>query len=506
MLSTNPDVLLVLASRWKNLPDLLGTLKDSFYELPRFDIPESVWSSLSRVDPRNNLAVLRNWLVSHRAAVAETVADHRFQKFYLFDAPGDFQLAPREYFFLCRGFDESMNQYFHSDSNLAKRLWLLNGEKTDHLLEDLWVLHQDHYLSGEWTSRVSNTKHNDYIKKVIHQKEIEANDTSWGLQTLDLPMFQLAERMATRRKYFTGSAPAQSNGHLALSREVDWTMQPTYRLHHYVPELITLYLRELLQVISPQSKLAYAGENPETLALVEKAWSEISPTGPGVMNLAAMDYSGFDISPDVLLVDCFYERAASWQKSIDAASERIWEQHRRNRISEYEANEEITRYADNCDEINMQKRLMPLWAKQFQRLHLKPGAYIILLGCNTYVHLFARFQEAIAVACGLKTRPGLIVRLHGAFQRLKVRIGSLSEEGLEVPRKDAGVVLKAILAVRFIKRRYCKKLIGHHSVMGLVYYHHVRARIKKLIRLLSLQQLYIHHRLIVARVKPPRAS
>ena len=43
ILSTNPDVLLVLASRWANLDELLRTIPDSFYEMPRFDIPESVW-------------------------------------------------------------------------------------------------------------------------------------------------------------------------------------------------------------------------------------------------------------------------------------------------------------------------------------------------------------------------------------------------------------------------------------------------------------------------------
>jgi|SRR5579859_3065471 len=506
MLSTNPDVLLVLASRWNNLPELLSTLKNSFYELPRFDIPESVWSSVSRLDPRGNMSLLRDWLIANHAAVAETIPDHRFQKFSLFDAPGDFQLAPREYFFLCQGFDESMNLYFHSDSNLAKRMWLLNGGKTDHLLDHAWVLHQDHYLSGEWTSRVSGTKHNDNIKKVVHEHEIEANDSNWGLRNVDLPMFNLAERMGKRREFSFCQSIAHRNGNLTLSRELDWTTQPTYRLHHYTPELITLYLRELLQVISPQSKIVYVGDNAATLALLRKTWSEIAPGSPEIEDLAKMDPGSNDIAPDVLLADCFYERSEAWEKSIGAARDRIWEQHEKKRLSEYEAYEEATRFADNADSLILEKRLLPLWEKQFRKLYMQPGAYVILMGCNTYVNLFARFQEYIAVPCGLKYRAGLLIGLHSALQKIKLRLGAVDEEGVDVPRKDVGILLKAILGMRFAKRQFCKKWIGHGSVMGLVYFHHVRRRIQELIDRLNLQPLYIHHRLIIMRIKPRDAS
>src|SRR5260370_3110123 len=58
VLSTNPDVILVLSSRWPKFAELLRSLPDSFYEMPRFDIPESVWSSLNRADPRTNVTAL----------------------------------------------------------------------------------------------------------------------------------------------------------------------------------------------------------------------------------------------------------------------------------------------------------------------------------------------------------------------------------------------------------------------------------------------------------------
>src|SRR5436190_21644648 len=246
ILSTNPDVLMVLASKWKNFDQLLEGQKDSFYEMPRFDIPESIWSSLDRHHPKRNMEVLRDWFASHGAAVAEAIPDPRFQRFTLFDAPGDFQLAPRDYFLRVRGFDESMNKYLHSDSNLAKRMWLLNGERTDHLLGHLWILHQDHYLSGEWANNVGTIVHNDYHGKVRLQKQIEANDPDWGLQGVSLPMFSLGQRAETGSRFFS-QLNVSVNGDLPLSREVDWGLQPLYRLCHYEPEVIALYVRELLQ-------------------------------------------------------------------------------------------------------------------------------------------------------------------------------------------------------------------------------------------------------------------
>jgi hypothetical protein len=104
------------------LPALLENRPDSFYEMPRFDIPESVWSSLQRSNPRDNMKTLHDWLVANKAAVVEAAPDHRMQPYCLFHAPGDFQLAPRSFFMRLRGFDESMNKRFHSDETWPKNV------------------------------------------------------------------------------------------------------------------------------------------------------------------------------------------------------------------------------------------------------------------------------------------------------------------------------------------------------------------------------------------------
>ncbi len=493
ILSTNPDVILVLASRWPNLAELLRNTPDSFYEMPRFDIPESVWSALPRDEPRINIGVLRDWLVSHGAAVVETVPDWRFQKFLLFDAPGDFQLAPRANFLRLRGFDESMNKYLHSDSNLAKRMWLLNGQQTHHLLGDLWVLHQDHYLSGEWARNVSTINHNDYISKVLQQEEIEANDESWGLRGVHLPIFCLSDRIKRERMYFS-QLPTTTNGNLPLSRELDWRLQPFYRLCNYQPEVLTLYLRELLRVVPAESLVFYLGQNPATFEHCGRAWDEVSPAGVPLQDLAEAVERGENVAPDVLLVDFFYERSEYWERRIRLLQEQMQRQLEKGRITQQEAEEEVGRFADNSDMDVLESRLVPLWKKILKSVQLRPGACVILMGSNLYTNPFFRFQEAFATCCvGVKMEPTWLQRLHSYYQKLKLRMH---------PEGEHNPLLKLLWGIRLLKRRVFHKLTGHGSLMGLIYLHHTMRVRKQITRPLNLRALYVHHRLVVMRVEP----
>src|SRR5262249_313251 len=154
-------------------------------------------------------------------------------------------------------------------------MWLLNGGRTDHLLGHLWVLHQDHYLTGEWAKNFGTIVHNDLWTKVLHQKDVEANSDSWGLQDVQLPMFSLSETAATEDAGVRQSA-GPTNGDLTLSREVDWSMEPVHRLSHYHPEVLTLYLQESLRVARPDSLVAYLGQSPITLDLVRIMWANLS--------------------------------------------------------------------------------------------------------------------------------------------------------------------------------------------------------------------------------------
>jgi len=492
MLSTNPDVLLVLCSRWPNLAELLRTLPDSFYELPRFDIPESVWSSLHRGDPKTNISVLRDWLVAKKAAVAETIPDWRFQRYFLFDAPGDFQLAPRDYFFRLRGFDESMNRYLHSDSNLAKRMWLLNGKRTDHLLEHAWVLHQDHYLTGEWARNVGEIVHNDYFAKVLRQTEVEANGECWGLQGVTLPMSCLSDKVRKQRVYFS-QIPTAVDGNLPLSSEVDWQTQPAYHLFHYNRDVLMLYLRENLQVMGPESQVAYLGESPATVESIGRLWTEISPVGNPIRDLASVGKEEESVAADVLLVDFYYDRPDYWARRVQLVQEQMQRQVEKGRTTEQEAAEEVSRFADNVDIEELERQLVPLWEKRLPTVQLCPGAVVMLLGCNQYVRPYARFQGAFAKYClGLKMRETNLQRLHASYQQLKV---SANSEGRQ------GILLSGLMGMRRLKRRSFGRLIGHESLMGFIYERHATRERKHFLERVNLQTQYVHHRLVVLRVR-----
>ena len=491
VLSTNPDVLLVLASGWPNMAALLRSQPDSFYEMPRFDIPESVWSALPRGEPRNNLHVLRDWLVHNKAAIAETVPDYRFQKFLLFDAPGDFQLAPREYFFRLRGFDESMNRYLHSDSNLAKRMWLLNGERTDHLLGHLWILHQDHYLSGEWANNVGTIVHNDYHGKVRLQTQIEANDSDWGLLGVSLPMFSLGQRAETGSRFFS-PLNVSVNGGLPLSREVDWGLQPLYRLCHYEPEVVALYVRELLLILPPESVICYLGENSETLRQLTRRWQEISPAST-VADLRRNEIPAEKLTPDVLLVDCYYERSSEWEQRHRTFQQQLQGQLARGRIRQSEMDEELTRFTDNSDEQQLRNRLLAIWENYLCRIQARPGMHIVLIGCNNYAAHFFAFQETFAKLCAERGDDrSWLSRWHGWYQKFKVRL-----------QVDAApnIFLKAAWGLRLLKRRAFRKYTGHESLMGYLYFDHFMRNRGRLLKTLNLRTLYVHHRLVIMRLE-----
>lgn len=490
ILSTNPDVLLVLSSKWRNLDELLRSIPDSFYEMPRLDIPESIWSSLHRGDPKTNMTILRDWLVSNKAAIVETVPDWRFQKYLLFDAPGDFQLAPRDFFFRLRGFDQSMNKYLHSDSNLAKRMWLLNRCRTDHLLGSLWVLHQDHYLSGEWAKTFVDMVHNDLMKNVARQNTIKANDEKWGLQDVQLPNFSLSARLSERRTCFSQlSTPV--NGELPLSREPDWQMQSVYRLCHYHPEVLTLYLRESLQVTPPDSLLVYVGQNSNTLESVRRVWEDVSPTGVPVCDLCEYAERGESLIPDILLVDFYYERSEYWEKRIRLVHEQMQRQLHSGYISEHEATEEASRFADVVDTQEWQSQLVSRWEKLLPYVQLHSGTLIILLGGNLYHNPYAKLKEALAEYClGVKVSPTMRPKLARTYATSSV---CLTPEGKPLPR--------IFRKVRKLRRRIFGSPAGQEDLMTIT---SLECALRERFHLAGppeLLPLYVHHRLVVLRLK-----
>jgi hypothetical protein len=486
ILSTNPDVLLVLSSHCQNLAELLRNVGDSFYEMPRMDIPESVWSSLRRTDPEANIRILRDWLISNRAAVAETSPDWQYQKYILFDAPGDFQLAPREYFIRLRGFDEAMNKYFHSDSNLAKRMWLLNGGRTEHLLGKLWVLHQDHYLSGEWAKTVTGIVHNDLSTNVTRQNVIEANQPNWGLQDVQLPIFSLADKI-TKERVCSPDLSASTNGDLPMSQEVDWRTESLHRLCHYQPEVLGLYLRESLRVASPDSLLVYVGQNAVTFELIRRMWEDISPSGSPLCDLSATAEKGEVLSPDILLIDCYYERSEYVQRRVQLVKEQMDRRLSKGQMAEQKVFEEVSDFANAMDYEAWHSKLFPLWDKLLPHVIVRPGTLVIVMGCNMYFGAFPKLKEELfRRGAGLKVNPA--------------RRGTRPVDPASMyPNKKVGkkLVRTALQRIPWLKRTLFRDTTPQR-IQGVTLSYHASRHGDSGLQLLP---LYIHHRLMVLRVE-----
>jgi hypothetical protein len=187
ILSTNTDMLFV--QKDKNLPflEVIEKLIPGFYALPRFEIPEYIWDQFNRYDPIETISDIKN--ISESISLKQVVKSTYFNRY---DAPGDFQLFPREDVFKIRGFDEQMIKGWHVDSNLSKRFYSYFGEVKS-LSDSIEGYHCNH--STIKTHFISNKEVNDEKKFVINELETVVNSSSgWGLESYDLPIIKLNDK------------------------------------------------------------------------------------------------------------------------------------------------------------------------------------------------------------------------------------------------------------------------------------------------------------------------
>ena len=108
------------------------------YIVPRFEIPETLWESFNRRDPKGVIKLIKSY--GEKLHLNEVVYGYKWIKY---DAPGDFQLIERKDLFELNGFDEKMLLGWHVDSNISKRLFLKYGQVND-ALPFVYGYHCDH--------------------------------------------------------------------------------------------------------------------------------------------------------------------------------------------------------------------------------------------------------------------------------------------------------------------------------------------------------------------------
>src|SRR5579872_2527036 len=189
ILSTNTDMIFIPRTA-PSLSAAVANLPNGFYHTARFELPEILWETLDRGEPRGCIDAITEW--GKRLQLNEVVYGYPET---IFDGPGDFQLFLRDDGIKIAGFDERMLLGWHVDTNIAVRLALLRGQRVDSLLDRVFAYHCDHTrestpahahgaVQNSWETFVTN----------VRTCEVPLQRDSWGLAGEDIEEIRVNEK------------------------------------------------------------------------------------------------------------------------------------------------------------------------------------------------------------------------------------------------------------------------------------------------------------------------
>lgn len=250
LLSTNTDMIFLPAAD-QSLSEICKRLADGFYGLPRFELPEWLWETLPRSDPRSAIAEI------DRSGPALCLDEPTMSYEWIrFDAPGDFQLVLRDDFFSIDGFNEDMLLGYHVDSNLCRRMFLKRGS-IDTAEQYLAAYHCNH-------NRLPTVYHgarpvaNDperFFVSIRHAELAEQRDT-WGLYGTDLEQVP-AKRLGRALVETVVHAIGDDGGRRGISDAKEMRRVVTYDSAHVLP-----FAADSLVLAPPKTTVGYVGANP----------------------------------------------------------------------------------------------------------------------------------------------------------------------------------------------------------------------------------------------------
>lgn len=243
ILNTNTDM--VFLTQAGSLSTLISKLPKGFYNSYRYEIPEYLWNSTSRLHSVEFMDKLRNWSTSARLTrkVFLQREDHIVP-----DGPGDFQLAPRETFFELNGFPESMRYGWHVDSAMSQLLVGKLGFPI--ILEENQVegFHCNH-LRHLTHFHTTNEKQNEYD----YGDEVVLSEDNWGLfdreiEEVNVPSLNLNINEALKKLGFNSKVQPESSVDVVTD-----VFYPT--------DLTLTFLVDLLVTKQANSHIKYLGFN-----------------------------------------------------------------------------------------------------------------------------------------------------------------------------------------------------------------------------------------------------
>lgn len=260
VLSTNPDMIFVPRGTGKTLSEIAAALPDGFYGLPRFELPENFWDlHLNRLKPQDNIDFLRR---EGELLRLNTIV--RREGFLLFDNPGDFQLMLREDIVRIQGFHEEMTAGWHVDSNLCKRMSLI--QKFFSLEEQLWGYHCNHALKPSVLSSkyLSENDWGTFVEKV-ETPFVPAQEKNWGLPEENIEEISLKSPIPSH---------AEALKHVLAGKKSERHefMLGNFFAHslHYSPARIFPYLMDQLLHLADAESISYIGKNQEIYDLIDR--------------------------------------------------------------------------------------------------------------------------------------------------------------------------------------------------------------------------------------------
>lgn len=266
ILSTNTDMVFVPRGG-TSLSEVVSQLDGDAYCLPRFEIPEWLWESVPRTDPRAMINLLGEW--GERAGLDEVTLGHDW---ILYDAPGDFQLLRRSLIEEIHGFDEEMVHGWHVDSNLWRRVHNRLGS-IGTLYPEVAGYHANHNRTlTRWMK--SGSSGNDLTRFVYGAQHsgLPAQANTWGLAGEDVPEIVLARPDARSRLAAASVRIPGQDRPLITSDTREQQAAVAYDARHALP-----FLLDPILSTTPRPTVTYVGINDSTRQMLQAALDLLSP-------------------------------------------------------------------------------------------------------------------------------------------------------------------------------------------------------------------------------------
>lgn len=255
VLSTNSDMIFAVPQN--DLTGLVAGLTPGYYMAFRYEIPEFLWGSEPRNKPAEFISKFNEW--TEQSTLMRQILLER-DDHALPDAPGDFQLAPRETWFKIHGFPENMLYGWHVDSAVSKLLVSELG--VPQILNDSQIktAHCNH-LRNLTHFHEPSSKQNNFNAKY----DVIKSGENWGLFDEVLEVISLAKSKNAIDNWMQEKAVHRLLGQVALSNLT--------QNFEYPIDLSELFLLDVLVALTPGTQVRYFGVNEDYVAKLKSSCS-----------------------------------------------------------------------------------------------------------------------------------------------------------------------------------------------------------------------------------------